>query len=163
MASLTRVVHGKSINSQMSISASTSRENLSRMFGEVETRWPADPPVSHIEWGDSAGDYLTLSNMSELVYKLPQFTTLVEVLGPTRVPTGGQGACYATLNPRPTWIQGFLPAINSTWKRQKLGDQTMFLLPMGPKVDYTLHVGGVSHSSSCAISAIRTYPYHLWV
>lgn len=105
-----------------------------------------------------------LYNMTELVYKVPQNTSLVEVLGPVGgYPYWwGRSECYATFQPRPSWLKDDVLPTSVSAKVTNVSEvQTMFLLPLAPDVEYTLYLGGVSHQTSCPISAIRSYPYEL--
>lgn len=111
---------------------------------------------------DVADDRLLLRNNSELVYTVPQNTTLVEVLGPVGNADNYSeyGLCYAHLNPRPSWwLSPSYPTSDSDCP-VNVTDQTMFLLPVDPEIVYQLRVGALGNDTTCPVSAIRTYPFY---
>lgn len=119
----------------------------------------AGPSSGYYEVHDG---YLLISWDSEVIYKVPQNTTLVEVTGP--VGTDGnweaRSVCYASLDPRPSWwLPNNFPFSNSR-KAVNATNQTMFLLPLDPEVSYELHIGSPGSNNSCPVSAIRSYPFH---
>lgn len=111
------------------------------------------------------GNHLLLWNSTELVYKLPQNTTLVEVLGPVGEHPRwvGNANCYATLDPRPPWWNGTNFPLSTSKKAVNMTDQTMFVLPLPPNIQYTLRVGALGQENTCPVSSLRTYPFHLYV
>lgn len=107
--------------------------------------------------------YLLLANSTEMVYKVPPNTTLIEVLGPVgeRPTWYGDGFCYAKLEPKPTWwIDGNIPLSKArkTMDKDELG---MFYFPIDPEVEFTLHVGALGQESNCPVNGVRTYPFHV--
>lgn len=109
-------------------------------------------------------DHLLLAGNTEVSYKLPPHTSLVEVLGPvgTHSAWTGRGRCYATLNPSPLW-NGATPYSTSVRNLAdyNLSNQTMFLFPMSPNQNFTLRIGNLGPDTTCALNGIRTYPFHL--
>lgn len=105
--------------------------------------------------------HVALEN-TELFYPVPSNTTLVEVLGPAGTNPGWRGAaeCYAFLNPRPSWwLEGNFP-ISVAWQPLNATNQTMFLLPIDPEIQYEVRVGTLGNETTCPVSAIRSYPFH---
>lgn len=122
----------------------------------VENYRPHGPPTHNILDG-----YLLIGKTTEAVYKVPQNTTLVEVLGPVGDHPDWEGfsTCYATFDPKPSWWNGLIPSTMS-YKYINVNNQTLFLLPIDPTIDFTLRIGAAGNDT-CPISGIRTYPFHL--
>lgn len=107
-------------------------------------------------------DQLLISWSSEVTYKVPQNTTLVEVIGPvgTNANWSASSICYAFLDPRPSWwLPNNFPFSNSR-KAVNATNQPIFLLPIDPEIWYELHIGSLGVNNTCPVSAIRTYPFH---
>lgn len=104
-------------------------------------------------------NYALLQNSTEMAYRIPRNTSLVEVVGPTGAESGWL-ACYAMLEPKPSWwIEGNIP-VAQTNKPRNSADRSLFLLPIDPTVHHTIRVGSLGQGRQCAISGFRTYPFH---
>lgn len=106
---------------------------------------------------------LWLSKNSELSYKIPKNTTLVEVLGPVGV-HGTLGddrqECVAHLEPPPFWWTKKRLPFSASLKTQNRVKQTLFLLPLDPTVEHKLYVTSSHANVTCRVSHIRAYPFH---
>lgn len=112
--------------------------------------------------GDIANDQLLLRNNSALVYSVPRNTTLIEVLGAVgdNKMYGQFGDCYAYLDPRPSWwLTGNFPTVSCD-SMVNATNQTLFFLPIDPEISFELRVGALGSTTTCPVSAIRTYPFH---
>lgn len=110
---------------------------------------------------------IVLYGEAMLEYSVPPNTSLVEVLGPVGTHSAwvGDSACLATLDRRVNMEDGEgygydSYATSRSRKVANLTDQTMFLIPLDPAIHHTLWVRAERNTSSCSVSAIRTYPYH---
>lgn len=108
-------------------------------------------------------NHVVLYNSSEIIYKVPRNTSLVQVLGPVGNHSAwiGNSECYATFSPRPPWWMESSFPLSTSRKLIEGTDQTMFFLPIPPNIEYTLRVGGLGQDTSCPVSGIRTYPHSL--
>lgn len=97
-----------------------------------------------------------------MTYGVPKNTTLVEVLGPVGI-DGEVGddpqECYARFQPNPFWWSEKRVPVGTSLKHQNRMEQTLFLLPLDPAVQYTLFVGPTNMTMSCRVSHIRSYPF----
>lgn len=105
--------------------------------------------------------HLVLSPNTELGYTIPPNTTLVEVLGPVGNNSAwlGDSVCYASFDPRPNWWNQSNFPTSTSFKPMNATDQTMFLLPLDPEVAFNLKIGSFGNTTTCPISAIRSYPF----
>lgn len=97
---------------------------------------------------------------TEVAYKVPKNTSLLRLLHDVG-PTGPFGPCYIALKPLPSWW-----AQNSTrapWaqgdKPQNRANQTMFLLPLDPVVEYELAVGPELNDVQCNFGGVVSYSF----
>lgn len=107
-------------------------------------------------------EHLVLSPNTEVSYPVPHNTTLVEVIGPVGNNTAwlGGSECYAAFDPHPSWWQKSKFPVSTSLKLINATEQTVFLLPIDPEIVFNLKIGAFGNSSTCPISAIRTYPFH---
>lgn len=156
-----------SVNNQISYLMDTSFCTVRQELEDMYTERVGDDPAPHFVASDrllaDAFDWgVLLWSNTELVYPVPQNTTLVEVIGPAGNYSlwRGMSECYAFLNPRPSWWQyGNFPR-SSSYKIVNATDQTVFLLPIDPSIKFELRIGPLGNATNCPLSAIRTYPFH---
>lgn len=162
-ATTVRAVNGSGLGGGMRAEPCSALDELSRLSDLLRPAWPYAFEKTPSAIYDVVDGHVLLSNTSELVYALPANTTLVEVLGPvgSHGRWRGNAECYATLTPRPPWWRDTNFPRSSSVKGRNATDQTMFLLPTPPDVQYTLHVGAFGQHESCAVAAVRTYPFRL--
>lgn len=138
------------------ISDSIAKELQQKYNGSEYRRLPK--PMYHVH-----GDHLLLPGNAEVAYNVPPNTTLIEVLGPVGNRTSiwwGDSECYAYLNPRPSWwLSSNVPTSRSV-KPLNATEQTMFLFPIDPAIAFELRVGALGNTTTCPVSAFRTYPFH---
>lgn len=118
---------------------------------------------------DVHGDTVFLREQTELVYDIPEHTTLVEVLGPVGrendMDDGIDGdpglfECYAYLDPPPFWWTPQRLPTSLALKPQNDIRRTLFLLPIDPAVRHKLHIGPTTDRMRCPVSHIRSYSYY---
>lgn len=152
----------------MSVEWTKNIAELVDMFeqrGTLSPRWPerSAPHRRGLDTWDIVDASVMLKNMTELSYQLPSNTTLVEVLGP--VGDGNMSSagsrCYATLDPRPEWWRNATFPLSASEKMVNGTNRTMFLMPVDPAIRATVRVGGLGMDSTCFISGIKAYPFHL--
>lgn len=152
----------KSLSSLMSVSVCSVGDELHRMYQVQDIPAPVfesslQRPVYVVTDG-----HVALGNSSEIAYTAPQNTTLIEVLGPTGSNPNwvGDAECYAFLNPRPVWWRTSEFPLSTSRKAVAANNQTMFLLPVDPAIQYEVRVGGLGRENTCPVSAFRSYPLH---
>lgn len=143
----------------MSLSTCSVLEELGKM-GLTRLN-QLDSPITGPAYNVLDG-HVALRNTSEIAYTLPANTTLVEVLGPagTHPEWMGTSECYAFLNPRPSWWKESNFPLSTSQRQVNATDQTMFLLPIDPEIQYEVRVGALGNTTTCPVGAIRTYPFH---
>lgn len=118
---------------------------------------------------DVHGDTVFLRVQTELIYEVPEHTTLVEVLGPVGrendMDDGIDGdpglfECYAYLDLQPFWWSPKRLPTSLSLKPQNDIQRTLFLLPVDPDVRYKLHIGPTTDGMRCPVSHIRSYSYY---
>lgn len=102
---------------------------------------------------DVSGDALALRDWTEVTYKLPLNTSMVNVTGPVFNETA---LCYARLEPEPWWWSRHMP-VAYPQKPGERADQTLFVLPTDPTEEYQLVIG--SRGDLCTVSGVTTYAY----
>lgn len=160
-----RVVHGTNeISPYMRTSLCSEADELGMQYEllskqHVGSAFTAGPGFPNFHFNNG---HLVLENSTELIYTVPSNTTLIEVLGPVGDYSdwSGLSRCYAVLNPRPRWWQKPNFPLSVSQKFVNASDQTMFLLPIDPAIEYEVRVGSYGNETSCPVSAIRTYPFH---
>lgn len=108
-------------------------------------------------------DVLWLSKNTELNYKVPKNTTLIQVLGPVGVHgTLGDNRqeCLAHLQPPPFWWTNKRLPLSVSLKPQNRVQQTLFVLPVDPAVEHKLYLTSSDPNVTCRVSHIRSYPFH---
>lgn len=152
----------------MSVEWTKSIVELMGMFeqrGLSSPRWPerSAPQRRRLGAWDIIDASVMLQNMTELSYQLPSNTTLVEVLGPVGYSnmTSAGSMCYASLDPRPEWWRNGTFPLSASEKMVNGTNRTMFLMPVDPATRATVRVGGLGMDSTCFISGIKAYPFHL--
>lgn len=153
------MVQDGAVNSELHLNVPSEQElyYLSNHTGNQEETAGAfdnaiDSPQSLV-----IDSHIVLYNNTNIVYKLPRNTSLIEVLGPVGQHSAwlGDSRCYAQTEPPGKAVQ-----LSTSKKVANDTDQIMFLLPVEPWLEHTLHVGGLGHWTSCPVSAIRAYPYN---
>lgn len=164
-AELSPTVRAGELNVAMTVSRGNSHENELRAGGIID--WPL--PGSNATLSkrapfnyDVVDDSVVLKNSTELTYKIPANTTLIQVLGPVgKYNQSFDGSrCFAALDPHPPWWRNFSFPLSASYKLLNQTNRTMFLLPVDPAVDTTVIVGPVGNVSSCWVSGISSYPFH---
>lgn len=152
-----------------------------KIITDAGERWkyglvrPIAPPTS--------GADLLLLSLVELTYKVPSGTSLVRVLGPigvnpawakdiderngVLVSESGTDSnsrlklqCTFLLEPQPPWIDAnaTLP-ISYQDRIRNSTNETLFLIPLDPTVDYKLKVLPPNNRTVCVMSGVQTYPF----
>lgn len=154
-ALFTSAVQDSALSPAFSVQRSSTIHQELAFWQEPKVNLTAGDPEYTLERG-----YLTLVNQTEMVYDVPQNTTLVEVLGEVGPDGGSSSECHAVLVPKPSWwIDGNAPRCGPG-KEFNRTRQTMFLLPVDPAVKYTLHVGSLRGLGVCPINGVRNYHFH---
>lgn len=155
-------VGGEDISPFMSASVCSVAKDLEYMYQLRDRPVPVfERPAFGPKYRVNEG-HLLLLNSTELVYAVPPNTTMVEVLGPSGSNAAwlGDSQCYAFLNPRPSWWRTPNFPVSTSRKAINSTEQSMFILPIDPEIQYEVRVGGLGRETSCPVSAIRTYPFH---
>lgn len=109
------------------------------------------------------GTALRVDGFTEVVYEVPDNTTLLNITGPVG---SGSFSCYAVLEPRPSWW-GELPKLWAEYRQPT--NQTLFVFPLDPTIKYQLAMGSVESQNStsvesekystCKLGAVTSYSY----
>lgn len=162
-ATLTSVVANSSLSPNFTTELSQDVDELRLVGQQYAYYWDLTFPNSTVEPKASVvDDYILLSNSTEIVYSVPENTSLLHVLGPVGEHSNWEALahCYSALQPRPSWwIKGGFPVSQQAKPENKTGE-SLFWLPIDPTVKYTLRVGALGNENTCAVSDIQTFPFH---
>lgn len=148
-----RLVEARAVNSaaftiRQFRSHKYSRHITGNSSGEVE---PV-PPAMY----DITNSSVVLYNYTEITYRIPANTSLVNVTGPV-FPEDTN--CYFLLDPEPWWWNDdVMPAADQD-KPEYRAEQTLILLPTDPTAEYHL-VMGAGNEKRCALSGVTVYSYN---
>lgn len=124
------------------------------MTGKKDTLVEPVPPALH----DITNNSVVLQNYTELTYKVPSNTSLLNITGPVY---DQDLSCYAYLVPEPWWWNDHVMPAANPYKPGYRPDQTLLLMPLDPEQEYELVVGG--GGKPCAVSGVTTYSYNEYV
>lgn len=163
----TATVRGAGPHPDLRFDTCTVADALRAMYGNRTSGVPtfgdpsAGPKYSVVD------DHVVLANSTELVYKLPRNTSVLEVLGPVGSNAAwlGRAMCYAVLDPRPPYWSADITIPWSTSVKYRMDgnrtNETMFFFPLPPDKEYTVRVGNLGQESRCPVGGFRSYPFHL--
>lgn len=140
----------------------TSRAELLEKFDRINEPSPGQDDSKVESRMDVIDDSLVLFNSTELSYRVPANTTLIQVLGPvgTYNKTSEPNRCYAAVDPHAPWWGNKSFPRSWSYKLRNDTNRTMFLLPVDPAVDTTVKIGALGDRASCRVSGFKSYPFH---
>lgn len=151
-AQTSRAVEANQLNS----SSFEIRQYQSHKYSHLLSQKPAEPldPTPPALY-DVVNGSIALLNLTEVTYSVPPNTSLINITGPT-YPHDHTG-CYMLLEPEPWWWNGDVVPLVAPWAPDYRPDQTLWMIPVDPSVEYQVIIG--ASSSYCTITAITTYSY----
>lgn len=128
-----------------------SQKYANHLTGQPDGVIEPIPPTLY----DIRNSSVVLQNYTELTYKVPTNSSLINVTGPVY---DANVLCYFVLDPEPWWWNGGVLPSAEPAKPEYRPNQTLILLPVDPAVEYQLIIG--ASGKPCAISGITTYSYN---